>query len=236
MSRVAALLGAALLGGLTAATAQVPGRYLEVSETAVTVGTGASRRERVLRRRGEYLVSRAGDTVVVQAIELEVTQVAGTEVLHADTDGFVGGRWRLVSDRRGDLVVAERPFVPPALLELNDPAAIMDDFFPAVPPPLSVGDSLVDGSGRRWWRLPDSAGAHRLGWVATGRQVAPRPLTDSLTLQVREERAERGSGTWDGLGPVAWRREIRTRTVAAVAGVDVVAELVEEQVVRRDGP
>ncbi|MCA9761662.1 MAG: hypothetical protein KC544_00875 [Gemmatimonadetes bacterium] len=202
----------------------------------MTVGTGSARRERLLRRRAEYAVTRSRDTVVVQALELELTQLAEDEVLQVDTDGFVGGRWRLVSDPRGDLRVVARPFVPPALLELNDPAAIMDDFFPAVPPPLSVGDSLPDGTGRLWWRLPDSAAVLRFGWHAAGRHVVPRVVADSLTLQVEEERTEDGSGAWDGLGAVTWRRALRTRTHAIVAGVEVVADLTEERIVRRVTP
>jgi hypothetical protein len=216
--------------------AQVPGRYVEVAATEIAVGTGEARRERTLRRRAEYDVHRAGDTVVVQATELDLTQASGAEVLHADTDGFVGGRWRLVSDSRGDLIVVERPFVPPAVLDLSDLAAIMDDFFPGVPPPLAVGDSAVDGSGRTWRRLADSTGLQRHAWSAAETGEAPQRVADSLAAVVRESTSEHGTGSWDGLGVVAWQREIRTHTAARIEDVEVVADVVARTTVHRTTP
>lgn len=136
---------------------------------------------------------------------------AGTE--HADTDGFVGGRYRgrLQPDGRFEAVV--HPFVPDQLATLADLRRALDDFFPPLPPaPLARG-SVWTGPALEIRRLDDAhqggVAVERFRWTRAGVREEPVAAGDSL-VTVRQETRERGDLSWSAAhGPLAWERRIR---------------------------
>ena len=130
--------------------AQTPSGYLESITSTISSRTATAELVRTLTRETEYRVSRRADTTVVEAAGVRLVEEGPQGRVVFDTDGFTGGRWKLVPAPRGGLVVVDIPFVPPALVEVNDLAAAMNDFFPPVAPPLPINRRVRDGAGRDW--------------------------------------------------------------------------------------
>ncbi len=203
-------------------------RYVESLRTSVTSRSGMAESGRFIVRDVTYLRSQRGDTMVMQAVAARLAETAeGATVLH-DTDGFTGGRWKLVPGEAGAWRLVTRPFVPADLLEVSDLAAAMDDFFP-VPPVLTPGTSVEDTAGTRWDRLVDSAGAARYRWSGSHEVDEFRTVADSVALRVRGMNREDGSGVWQAAGPVSWQRRIDTESRATLRGVAVLV-IVEHRI------
>ena len=213
---------------------QSPGTYAERAVITVAVQSGAAEVARTIVRDGHYAVTRRGDTLVVQAQELSLTSTSGSETIRHDTDGFVGGHWKLLADDHGGWRTVTAPFVPVALEEVADLARLMDDFFPPRPPAsLPVGAREAGRDGRTWQRLPGD-GAHAVhAWNLTRDTDTTRTVADSLAMTVHEVVEEHGEGSWLADGAASWTRRIVTRSEQVVAGRLIRARLVTEIAVRR---
>lgn len=136
---------------------------------------------------------------------------AGTE--HADTDGFVGGRYRGRLQANGRFEAVAHPFVPDDLATLADLRRALDDFFPPLAPvPLARG-GVWTGPGLEARRLDDGSqgvgAVERFRWTRAGVRDEPVAAGDSL-VTVQQETRERGEFSWSAAhGPVAWERRIR---------------------------
>ncbi len=207
--------------------AQQPGTYTESTTTTVAVRSGDQEHARTIARSGTYRVTLRGDTLVVQATALDLATTTGDETVRHDTDGFVGGHWKLLA--RGDAwrVVAE-PFVPAALAEIVDLAGLMGDYFPPAPPlALSVGLTAPGGDGRTWERLPGDGVVARLAWTRQRDIDTVRTMADSLGVAVHERVTERGEGSWTDGGVVGWSRRVTTTSDSRVAGRVISARVAE---------
>lgn len=168
--------------------------------------------------RDGLLVVRSADSAGVLLVEAWYDSLAvwretaaGTE--HADTDGFVGGRYRGRLQPDGRFEVFAHPFVPDDLATLADLRRAFDDFFPPLAPvPLALG-GVWTGPGLEIRRL--DGGRHgalaveRFRWTRAGAGDEPVTAGDSL-VTVRQETRERGELSWSAAhGPVAWERRIR---------------------------
>lgn len=161
----------------------------------------------------------------------------GTE--RADTDGFVGGRFRGVLSPTGGYRATVRPFVPDDLAALADLSRVLDDFLPPVAPmPLAPGARWSDGPGLVVERLSDErlAGgdvAARFRWTRTSR---PREIrsADSAAVRMEQAQEEEGEVAWlEGRGPLSWRRTVTVRvSVPAQPGVPAAIASVVTQRIR----
>lgn len=232
--------GGAITGVLLAALfsapplrAQMPSGYLESISSTITSRTATAELVRTLTRESEYRVSRRGDTTVVEAAAVRLVEEGPQGRVVFDTDGFTGGRWKLLPAPRGGMVVVDVPFVPPALVEVNDLAAAMNDFFPPVAPPLPVNQRVRDGAGRDWARLADSAAVRRYRWTASRRVDSTAVARDTVTLRISESTREVSQLRLDARGtPLGWSRELVTDVTSRGGGRAVQATVRQRIVVR----
>ncbi len=204
--------------------AQAPRHYVETVTTEVTSRTATVELVRTLSRTIDYLRTQRGDTTVMQAVAVSLEERGGQGTTRLDTDGFTGGRWKLVPAADVAFRVVDRPFVPPALIEVNDLAAALDDFFPPTPPPLPVTGRIRDGAGRRWQRLDDSASIRRYRWEATRQHDTTSVARDTIALRVTEQSRETSQVGLDQHGePITWSREIITEVTSRGGGRGVRA-------------
>lgn len=213
--------------------AQRPGAYAEHAVTTVAVRSGDSEAARTIVRQGRYELTLRADTLVVQAVALELATTTGDETIRHDTDGFVGGRWKLV--RAGDgWRTVELPFVPAALEDVLDLAALMDDFFPPAPPmALPVGSTATAAGGRTWGRVPGDGEDARFAWTVDRTSDTSRVMADAMVAALHERIDERGEGRWSADGVVAWQRRTLTTSITEVAGRVIRARIDEEVRVAR---
>jgi hypothetical protein len=170
-----------------------------------------------------YRRTMRGDTLVMQATQVRLEESGDRGTVRHDTDGFTGGRWKLLPAGDGWQVV-ERPFVPPALVEVNDLAAAMDDFFPPVPPLLPRDGRIRDGAGRSWRRLADSAGVQRYRWETARTRDTTAVARDTVTLRIEESVQETAQLRIGARGePLGWTRELVTEVLSRGAGRGVRA-------------
>jgi hypothetical protein len=213
--------------------AQAPAGYSESITSTISSRTATAELVRTLTRETEYRVSRRADTTVVEAAAVRLVEEGPGGRVVFDTDGFTGGRWKLVPGPQGRLAVVDVPFVPPALVEVNDLAAAMDDFFPPVAPPLPVNQRVRDGAGRDWQRLPDSAAVRRYRWTATRTQDSTAVARDTITLRIEEATRELSELRLDARGaPLGWTREVVTEVTSRGGGRAVRATVRQRIVVR----
>lgn len=206
---------------------------MESITSTITSRTATAELQRTLTREIEYRLSRRGDTTVVEAAAVRLVEDGPQGRLLFDTDGFTGGRWKLVPSPRGGLVVVDVPFVPPALVEVNDLAAAMNDFFPPVAPPLTVNQRVRDGAGRDWQRLPDSAAVRRYRWTASRTVDSTAVARDTLTIRIGETTRESAQLRLDARGtPLGWSRELVTEVTSRGGGRAVQASVRQRIVVR----
>lgn len=214
--------------------AQAPGTYVEHAVTTVAVRSADAEVTRTIVRDGRYAVTHRGDTVVVQAIAFDLATTTADETVRHDTDGFVGGRWKLLPATDGRWRVVETPFVPAALADVLDLAGLMADFFPPMPPAgLAVGDTAA-GPGLVWERLPGDGLVARHAWTAARESDTTRLLGDSLPAVVREQVSERGEGEWNATTALTWTRRTVSLSESTVAERRIRARVEEEvRVVRQ---
>ncbi len=83
--------------------AQGAAAWVEATRTTVTAAVAGGSHERTITREAHYRSSLRGDTLVLHVEALDLTEVADGETRAWDTDGFVGGFWKLLRDRRRQL-------------------------------------------------------------------------------------------------------------------------------------
>lgn len=211
-------------------------RFEERVRSDVTTRTGEAASQRVILCAARFGATLAGDTLVVAADSLALSETSNGATRTLDTDGFVGGRYRLRLDSLGNATLLERPFVPDDLVEVSNLASAMDDFFPPLPPTMLSGTSVVDDRGREWRRSTDSSGVERYHWTFVDRDATPRPILDSATSAVTTRLSMREEAwlAWDARrGPLAWERRIATQAVTSVRGRHVQASVEQRIAVRR---
>jgi len=235
-SRGGAIAGLLMVAALAAPPlrAQLPSTYSETITSHITSRTASAELSRTLVRETTYRASMRGDTLVMQATMVRLEEQSERGVVRHDTDGFTGGRWKLVPSGNGTWQVVERPFVPPALLEVNDLAAAMDDFFPPTPPLLPRDGRSRDGAGRSWRRLADSAAVQRFRWERTSTRDTTATARDTILLRIEERVRELSQLQVDARGaPSGWTREIETEMLSRGAGRGVRATVRQRIEVRR---
>lgn len=196
------------------------------SEVNTRVATAASRR--LVARDARFVVHLRGDTVVVSADSLSLSELADGQQRTLDTDGFVGGRFYLLLDSLGTAQLLERPFVPDDLMEVSDVARAMDDFFPPLPPALAPGGTTADSAGRRWHRLADSAGVQRFRWTVEREHEGAERVADSVAARVSESVQETSALSWSPLrGPLRWSRRIESELTSRLRGQTIRASVVQ---------
>lgn len=211
-------------------------RFDERIRSDVTTRTGDASHQRVILRTARFGILLAGDTLVVSADSLALSETSNGATRALDTDGFVGGRYRMRLDSLGRAHLLERPFVPDELVEVSNLATAMDDFFPPAPPAMLSGTSVNDALGRQWRRLSDSSGVERYRWTFVDRDATPKPTLDSAASAVTTRLVLREEAwlAWDGRrGPFAWERHIVTQAVTSVRGRLVQASVEQRIAVRR---
>ncbi len=227
------LLGASPFAVRQSLLAQSPAGYLESITTTITSRTATAELVRTLTRETEYRLSRRADTTVVEAVAVRLVEDGPAGRVVFDTDGFTGGRWKLVPAPRGGMVVVDVPFVPPALVEVNDLAAAMDDFFPPVAPPLPVNGRGRDGAGRDWQRVADSVAIRRYRWTATRTHDRTAVARDTVAVRISESAREVSQLRLDVRGvPIGWTREVVTDVTSRGGGRAVQATVRQRIVVR----
>jgi hypothetical protein len=232
--------GGAVTGVLLAALfsapplrAQAPAGYSESITSSITSRTASAELVRGLTREIRYARSMRGDTLVMQATQVRLEEQGEGGVLRHPTEGVTGGRWKLLPGARGGWQVVDRPFVPPALLEVNDLASAMDDFFPPLAPPLQRDGRIRDGAGRSWHRLSDSAGVRRYEWEVSRTRDTTTYARDTVPVQVEEEVQEIASLRLDARGePLGWTRTLTTEVYTRGGGRGVRATVRQVIVVR----
>ncbi len=133
------------------------------------------------------------------------------DLVHPDTDGLVGGRWRGRIAPHGEVVLAERPFMPPELRAVSDLSDALLDFFPPLPTTaVAPGERWTDSLGLTIERLSDSAASdetlERYRWRI---QTQGNPAVPDTTVRLRQTVDDEGLLAWSRRrGPIAWRREV----------------------------
>ncbi|MES2123562.1 MAG: hypothetical protein V4503_02620 [Gemmatimonadota bacterium] len=202
------------------------------SEVNTRVATATS--HRLVARDARFTVHVRGDSVMVSADSLVLSELVDGEQRALDTDGFVGGRYHLRIDSVGRAHLLERPFVPDDLIEVSDLSRAMDDFFPPLPPVLAPGGEGTDSTGRRWHRLTDSAGVQRFRWTAEREHDGTRHVADSVQTQVSESVHETSTLSWSPLrGPMRWSRRIESELTSRLRGQTIRASVVQRIDVNR---
>ncbi len=209
-------------------------RYVESSRVTVSTQSGLSESGRFIVRDLDLVASRRADTLVIQSIATRLEETTDGRTVSHNTDGFTGGRWKLLADSAGVWRVVTRPFVPEVLREVSDLAEAMNDFFPT-PPTLSADSRVRTANGTEWQRLTDSAGIARYRWQAERTVDEDRFVADSVPMRVRETRREQGSGIADARGWVAWQRRLDSESRTTLRGIAVLG-VVEHRITveRRD--
>jgi hypothetical protein len=209
--------------------------YTEIIQTSVVSRTGTAEVRRSIARTARFGVSVSGDTVIVSADSLDLSESSGAETRRFDAGGLLGGRWKLMLARNGAPAVLTRPFVPDDIAEVSDVASAMEDFFPRTPPPMAVNAVSIDSARTRWERLPDSAGVQRFHWNLTRQRQGVQTVADTVPLTLRESSRESGELAWRSTGvPLAWTRTIHTEVTSTVRG-RTVQSVVEQRIVVRRG-
>ncbi len=215
-------------------SAQQASGYTETITSHITSRTASAELGRTLVREIVYRASMRGDTLVMQATMVRLEEQSERGVVRHDTDGFTGGRWKLLPTGSGGWQVVERPFVPPALVEVNDLAAAMDDFFPPAPPLLPRDGRFRDSAGRAWRRLADSAAVQRFRWERASTLDTTAVARDTILLRIEESVREVSQLQLDARGaPSGWTREIETEMLSRGAGRGVRATVRQRIEVRR---
>lgn len=198
-------------------------RFLEISRTTVINRTLGGELRRTVLRSMLYTLRFRGDTLLIKADSVALEERTTGDPIRIDTDGFVGGHWKVLVLSDGRLRVLSRPYVPGSVAEVSDLSRAVDDFLPLLPPRL-LPDSALSQADRRWQRQTDSAGRQRYRWRVEGRMDSTTVMPDSLRMEMRQDRSEQGWMLWSSTdGPWSWHRQI---TVSSTARIDRQATIV----------
>ena len=227
----AVLLG--VLGGPPAryqATQFACAGFAEALQTTVQNQSGSATVGDRLHRSGTLMVRAAqgGDSLLIEAWydSLEVVRETTSGRESAETDGFLGGRYRGVLGADGRYQSRKVPFVPDDLATQIDLEAALDEFFPRLPPEgLAVGREWKDGQGFSIRRQDDSR--ERVGivahysWTDTRRAGETIPAGDTVSVRLDQLIKERGEMAWsDRFGPLSWIRHLTINArIPAIGGV-----------------
>jgi hypothetical protein len=224
-----------LLGGLLAPVqlryraAQLEcARFHEVIAGKVQTETAGRRRVETLGRDGIWTL-RATDDGGEIALEgwydtLSVWRAAADGKLTGDTDGLIGGRYRVRLTPIGGMAVVSRPFIPDELREVTDLSRALEDLLPPLPSPgLEPGETWSDSAGLEIRRLPDSAAAEGpiVRLQVHDRHLAMQaPLQgDTASVELRQTTEESGQIDWaPGVGLLRRQREIVVETAIPPRG------------------
>lgn len=227
------LVGAALAPGYPVRALDGARFTEEVRTEAITRLEGSAHR-RSLAREVHFGISLRGDTVVASADSVMLTELSDGHSRTLDTDGFVGGRYRLLLDSTGMATILERPFIPDDLAEVSDVARAMDDFFPPLPPAMAPGSTSSSGDGKEWRRLSDSSGNQRFRWNDQHSTEGPQSVADSVPALVTEASHEESALVWSSTrGPLAWTRRIASEVTTRLRGRTIRASVMQRIAVRR---
>ncbi|HEY7634086.1 MAG TPA: hypothetical protein VH763_00955 [Gemmatimonadales bacterium] len=224
-----------LLGGLLAPVqvhyraAQLQcARFHEVITGKVQTQTAGRRRVETLGRDGIWTL-RANDSegeieVVGWYDSLSVWRAASDGKLTGDTDGLIGGRYRVRLSRSGSATVVSQPFIPDELREVADFSDALAELLPQVPPrPLEAGETWTDSAGLEIRRLADSVAAGstivRLE-VHDRHETTKAPLeNDTASVELQQTTEERGQIDWaTGVGLMRRQRDILVETAIPPRG------------------
>jgi hypothetical protein len=205
----------------------------EIRTEALTRVETAERR-RVLRRDTRFGITVRGDTVIVSADSVALSELADGTSRTLDTDGFTGGRYRLTLDASGRATLWLRPFVPDDIAEVSDLGRAMDDFFPLLPPDILPSGTDSTRDDREWRRLADSGGVQRFRWTEHREREATQSVADSVSAQIVESTRDEGTLAWSVTrGPLAWTRHIASDVTTRLRGRTIRATVVQQIEVRR---
>jgi hypothetical protein len=204
-------------------------RFHEVIAGKVQTETAGRRRVETLGRDGTWTL-RATEREGEIALEgwydsLSVWRAASDGKLTGDTDGLIGGRYRVRLTPSGAITVVSRPFIPDELREVADLSGALEDLLPQLPPRgLEPGETWSDSAGLEIRRLPDSTAAGRaiLRLQVHDRHVAAKaPLEgDTTSVDLRQTTEESGQIDWaPGVGLLRRQREIVVETAIPPRGL-----------------
>ncbi|MES2305451.1 MAG: hypothetical protein V4558_08085 [Gemmatimonadota bacterium] len=207
--------------------------FTESIRTEAITRISNSSRRRLVAREAHFSSTLHGDTLVVSADSVTLSELADGHSRTLDTDGFVGGLYRLLVDSIGRSTLIERPFVPDDIVEVSDLSRAMDDFLPPLPPELAI-DGSIDAGGRTWHRTADSSGMRRFRWSLRLSQDRTEAVGDSVPATIAGESRESGAMAWSPTrGPLAWTRRIESDITTRLRGQTIMASVVQRIDVRR---
>ena len=227
------LLGALVAPGYPVAALN-HAQFTESVRTDALTRAGTVELRRLVARDARFALTLHGDTLVVSADSVALTEVADGRSRRLDTDGFVGGRYRLGLDSSGQATLWQRPFIPDEIADVSDVSRAMDDFFPPLPPGMAPGGATADAAGRQWRRLADSAGTQRFRWTMVTLRDTSRVANDTVAVLMREETHEASALAWSSTrGPLVWTRQIESDVTTRLRGRTVRATISQRIEVRR---
>ncbi len=204
--------------------------YAEVIQSSVRGQSGETTvGDRVYRAGVVVVRARSrGDSLVVEAwydsLSVVRTTEAGKET--AETDGFVGGRYRGVLAADGRYQAVTIPFVPDELAAQVELASALDEFLPRLAPDgLQVGREWNDGHGFSIKRQDDTRDRPGLiehySWAETRRAGETVDAGDSVAVRLDQVIKERGDVAWsDKFGPLSWTRHLTVNArIPATGGI-----------------
>jgi hypothetical protein len=162
--------------------------------TDIRSETAGRARQETVRRAGVFVItadrSAEGAALIAFYDSLALERLTPDGPFRPDTDGLLGGQFVGTLSPEGVWTATQRPFVPNAVAEVSNVAAMMDDLLPRLPAfPLREGGKWRDAVGAETERLADSLAADgtRL-WRLTRRlTVRGRPM---LAMGVAGDGAE----------------------------------------------
>ena len=209
-------------------------RFTETIRTEALTRVGTVEMRRLVARDAWFGVTLRGDTLVVSADSVALTEVADGKSRRLDTDGFVGGRYRLGLDSTGQATLWQRPFIPDEIADVSDVSRAMDDFFPPLPPGIPLGGETADAAGRQWRRLADSGGTQRYRWTMLTSRDTSQVANDTVAVLMQEETREASALVWSATrGPLVWTRQIESDVTTHLRGRTVRATISQRIDVRR---
>ncbi len=207
--------------------------FVELVQTEGTSQSGSSERKWSSSRSAQFGITRVGDTLVVTADSLELSQLADATQRTINVDPVIGARWRLFLTPDGAARVVVQPFVPAEIADVSDIAIAMNDFLPPAPTSTPARQAQADGA-RSWRQVGDSAGVSRYRWSQQARRDSNYVTPDNVSISATIDSHENGAVAWDRRrGPVAWIRNIESTVDTHYAGRTVRALVTQRIAVRR---
>lgn len=204
--------------------------YAEAIQSAVQGQSGDATVGDRVRRDGTVVIQArsGGDSLLVEAWydSLSVVRTTSVGKETAETDGFVGGRYRGVLGADGQYQAVITPYVPDELAVQVELVSALDEFFPRLAPDgLQVGREWSDGHGFSIKRQDDardrSGIIEHYTWTETRRAGETVAAGDSAAVRLDQVIKERGEVAWsDRFGPLSWSRHLTVNArIPATGGV-----------------